>query len=128
MMRRIFFILLLVSTPWSGVFAENELPVVVQTFEQYQENAKNFCDAPEREWSTTNTLVPIPQYPRLETGAVNRQMARTQSLSTLTSEERYKLQNDLHENHIGDFSGYKTRVHAAFFLEISAEEDLEKLQ
>ena len=108
MQKNIFILCLCLSASCGAAFAQDELPVVVQDFDQYQTNAATYCDAPEREWAKTNTLVPIPQYPKLESTAINNQIARTQSLDTLTQSEKEKLKNDLNMNRIGDFSGYKT--------------------
>jgi len=107
MLQRSFLAFLIFFLP-SAVLATEELPVVVQTFEQYQQNVAAYCDAPEREWTKTNTIVAIPQYPKLDSSAVNAQIARTQSLSNLTQTEKQKLQQDLNAARIGDFSGYKT--------------------
>ena len=46
---------------------------------------------------------PIPQYPELTQTAVNVQVARMQHISSVSEEEKNRLQNELDSFRIGNF-------------------------
>lgn len=106
MKHLLFFIPILLIPAFA--WAQDDIPNDVLSFSDYEQNARNYCDKKTQEWGQYNSIVPIPQYPELTATAVNRQIARTESLSSLSPEERAKLQRDLDMGRIGNFSEYKT--------------------
>lgn len=85
MLQRYTFYILIV---FLGIFPKSMMaadePTIFQSYEDYLQNTRAYCDAPEREWYDRKTLVPVPQYPDLTTDAINNQITRTRSLDTLT--------------------------------------------
>lgn len=84
-----------------------ELPVVTKTYEQYLQNTKNQCEQNDVPWKKYNSLVPVPQYPKLESSAVNAQIT-SPNLENLSWEEKERLKKDLSLERIGSFQGFKT--------------------
>lgn len=106
MKKSLFFLFCIFLLP-SLTFALDE-PTKGIDYEEYKKNTELYCDSSDREWSTMSRLVPIPQYPKLDADAINNQIRRTESLTTLTSTEKERLGQDLSMDRIGNFSGYKT--------------------
>lgn len=104
---KFFTFLLIIFSLQNEVFALQEAPAITKTYEQYQQNAKNLCDSSSLSWGKNNSLVPIPQYPKLESEAVNSQI-NSPNLENLSSSEKQKLQSELNMQRLGNFDGFKT--------------------
>lgn len=106
-MKKFFLILVFFWAILPNVFSAEELAKVTKTYEEYQQNSKNQCDASHNPWSENNSLVPIPQYPKLDTQAVNNQI-NSPNLENISDSEKEKLKKELDMQRIGEFSGFKT--------------------
>lgn len=104
---KFFTFLLIIFSLQNEVFALQETPSIAKTYEQYQQNAKNLCDSSSLSWGKNNSLVPVPQYPKLESEAVNNQI-NSPNLENLSLSEKQKLQSELNMQRLGSFDGFKT--------------------
>ncbi len=77
------------------------------TYESYQNNVKKYCDTKDRPWAKKNALIPIPQYPALDTDAINNQIEKTKNLNNVSNEEKRRLQEQLAQDRIAHFNGLK---------------------
>lgn len=106
-MKHCIYICLLLF-PWTVLAQSTDTPKTVLSFWEHEANVRAYCDGASQEWSQYSNLAPIPQYPELESSAVNRQIERTPNLSNISDEERGRLAQELTMGRIGNFSEFKT--------------------
>lgn len=77
------------------------------TYEDYQKNVEQYCESPNRPWAKKNAIVPIPQYPQLDTEKVNQAMEKARNNTEISEAERERILRDLNQDTIARFDGLK---------------------
>ena len=101
MKKYIFFLILCTFFSTPALYAVEDIPKPVPSFDEFMQNTKNYCEGSTQEWAQNSSIVPVPQYPSLDADAINRQIDRLKNMKTLTADEQQKLINDLSASRIG---------------------------
>lgn len=103
--RIIFILSLLCTLSLSGdIFAANG-----QSYSDYQEKSKEFCEDPKKDWHEWSNLVGVIDYPELNDTIINQTIANWRVKEEWRiGDEKNRLLEDLDPSKIGDYSGFKT--------------------
>lgn len=103
---RILIIFTLLGIP--NAFSQNEIATTVPSFEEYSKNAKAQCESPKTLWHEFNSLQPIPRYAPLQAQSVNKNAESIKTLTSLSDDEKKRLEGELAAERLGSYDGFKT--------------------
>lgn len=78
-----------------------------EQYEAYKKESKNYCDSNDRLWKWWNGLVPIIDYPQLDTSSINAAIAKWKANPRVIGDEKSRLDTDLNMERIGEYNGFK---------------------
>lgn len=78
-----------------------------EQYEAYKKESTNYCDSNDRPWKWWNGIVPIIDYPELDTTSINAAIAKWKANPRIIGDEKSRLDMDLNAERIGEFNWFK---------------------